>query len=187
MTTLGDLYQTIGGRLAPASAASDAGTAPLGRIQSDSRQIEPGDVFWALRGAHHDGAEFVGEAFHRGAAGAVVAAAVETPPNRWAIRVEDAQQALDAMGRLETPTIRRHGRRRDRQRGQDHHAADDPHGAASAARRHGQPAQLQQSRRRAAEHDGDGARARLRGAGTGRESSGRDRRRWPHCAGRTSA
>ena len=94
MTTLGDLYQTIGGRLAPASAASDAGTAPLGRIQSDSRQIEPGDVFWALRGAHHDGAEFVGEAFHRGAAGAVVAAAVETPPNRWAIRVEDAQQAL---------------------------------------------------------------------------------------------
>ena len=94
MSTLGELCKTIGGRLAPASAASDVENAPLGRIQSDSRQVDPGNVFWALRGARHDGAEFAGEAFARGAAGAVVAAAIETPPNRWAIRVEDTRHTL---------------------------------------------------------------------------------------------
>ncbi|MBC7097633.1 UDP-N-acetylmuramoyl-tripeptide--D-alanyl-D-alanine ligase [Candidatus Bipolaricaulota bacterium] len=38
----------------------------------DSRQVEPGQVFVALRGKRHDGHEFLAEAFSRGAVGALV-------------------------------------------------------------------------------------------------------------------
>ncbi len=43
----------------------------------DSRTLAPGDVFFALRGPHHDGHAFVGEAFAKGAAAAVVDRPVE--------------------------------------------------------------------------------------------------------------
>ena len=55
------------------------------------------------------------------------------------------------MGRLSSPPLYRHVDCRDRQRRQDHHPADDPHGAGHAAARHGQPAELQQSPGRALE------------------------------------
>lgn len=42
------------------------------RVEIDSRQVRPGDLFWALRGEHHDGHDFVVEAFRCGAIGAVV-------------------------------------------------------------------------------------------------------------------
>jgi len=41
-------------------------------VSSDSRQVEAGALFFALRGPRHDGHDFVVEALHRGAAGAVV-------------------------------------------------------------------------------------------------------------------
>jgi UDP-N-acetylmuramoyl-tripeptide--D-alanyl-D-alanine ligase len=59
-----------------------------------SRQVEQGEVFWALRGPRYDGVDFVDEAFSRGAAGAVVAKPVDVPENCWALRVDDPQQAL---------------------------------------------------------------------------------------------
>lgn len=45
----------------------------------DSRSVAPGDVFFALRGPHHDGHAFVGEALAKGAAAAVVEQPVEAP------------------------------------------------------------------------------------------------------------
>jgi UDP-N-acetylmuramoyl-tripeptide--D-alanyl-D-alanine ligase len=93
MPTLSDLSQTIGGRILAESAA-EAGAAPLGRIVIDSRQVTPGDVFWALRGRNHDGGEFAAEAFRRGAAGAVLGAAGGVPRGRWIIRVGDTAVAL---------------------------------------------------------------------------------------------
>ena len=68
--------------------------APLGPVESDSRKIEPGDVFWALRGPNHEGEDFIAEAFRRGAAGAVVARDVAAPDYHWIVRVDDTQQAL---------------------------------------------------------------------------------------------
>jgi UDP-N-acetylmuramoyl-tripeptide--D-alanyl-D-alanine ligase len=73
--TLADLCAATGARqaacgVAPPSRPSDV---LLGPIVSDSRAITPGDVFWALRGPNHRGEDFVGEAFRRGAIGAVVA------------------------------------------------------------------------------------------------------------------
>jgi UDP-N-acetylmuramoyl-tripeptide--D-alanyl-D-alanine ligase len=91
MATLQDLQQSIGGQWLPAPPKA---IQPLGRVGVDSRQVEPGEVFWALRGPRHDGAEFVAEAFSRGAVGAVVGRAVDVPHDRWALRVEDPQQAL---------------------------------------------------------------------------------------------
>ena len=42
------------------------------RISIDSRSLEPGDLFWAIRGETHDGHDFVDNAFDREAIAAVV-------------------------------------------------------------------------------------------------------------------
>ena len=67
METLFDLAQTTGGRILPQRRVKDAARTALGRIVTDSRQIESNDVFWALSGPNYDGACFVHEAIRRGA------------------------------------------------------------------------------------------------------------------------
>lgn len=42
------------------------------RVVIDSRQVEPGDVFWAIPGEQHDGHDFIAEAESRGAVCCVV-------------------------------------------------------------------------------------------------------------------
>jgi UDP-N-acetylmuramoyl-tripeptide--D-alanyl-D-alanine ligase len=68
-----------GGRV----VAGDA-QAPLSGAAIDSRAVRGGELFFAFAGAHSDGHRFVGDAFGRGAAGAVVqdlaAAARSWPP-----------------------------------------------------------------------------------------------------------
>ena len=44
METLHDLAQATGGRILPAHRIQDAALAALGRIVTDSRQVEPGDI-----------------------------------------------------------------------------------------------------------------------------------------------
>ncbi len=44
----------------------------LGPINTDSRNLEPGAIFWALHGERFDGHAFVNDAFERGAVAAVV-------------------------------------------------------------------------------------------------------------------
>ena len=94
METLHDLHQAIGGNLLPEDSSQDAAATSLGRIVTDSRQVQPGDVFWALKGSTHDGTIFAGEALRHGAAGAIVAAPVEVPQGRWVLQVEDTSRAL---------------------------------------------------------------------------------------------
>ena len=72
MMTLDDLQQAIGGQWLAAPPTRDAAAQRLGRVTIHSRQVEQGEVFWALRGPRYDGVDFVDEAFSRGAAGAVV-------------------------------------------------------------------------------------------------------------------
>ncbi len=120
MSTVGELCTAIGGRLLPEEAAC----APLGPVVSDSRRIEPGDVFWALCGPKYDGGQFTGEAFARGARGAVIInssplllgegtspasphpnplpkgeGTADVPEGRWAIRVDDTERALSDWAR----------------------------------------------------------------------------------------
>ena len=68
-------------------------TMPVRSISTDSRNVEPGAVFVALRGAHHDGHDHAADAVAEGA----VAALVEhgTHPNLVPrIHVEDTLEAL---------------------------------------------------------------------------------------------
>lgn len=66
----------------------------LSRVSIDSRTLEPGDLFWALRGAKHDGHGFVDEAWRRGAAACVVDRHHGVPANGPRIFVEDTARAL---------------------------------------------------------------------------------------------
>lgn len=62
----------------------------------DSRTIQPGDLFIALRGENHDGHNFVPDVLARGA----VAALVERPMDGAVLVVPDTQAALERLGTL---------------------------------------------------------------------------------------
>ena len=66
MITLADVLESLTG-IHPASA-----TARITGAEIDSRQVLPGMLFVALPGEHHDGHDFVGEAFETGARYALV-------------------------------------------------------------------------------------------------------------------
>ncbi len=62
----------------------------------DTRTIEPGDLFFALRGPHHDGHDHVAAAFAAGA----VAAIVERPSAGCTLQVADTQLALERLAAI---------------------------------------------------------------------------------------
>ena len=66
------------------------------RVSTDSRTIQPGDLFIALRGAKFDGGAFAAQALQQGAAG-VVLDRTQAPDIAAALRVDDTRLAL---GRL---------------------------------------------------------------------------------------
>jgi len=93
MSTVAELQSSIGGRLLGAVDAA-AAALPSGPVQSDSRQVAAGEVFWALRGPNYDGTDFAADAFKRGAVGAVVGRKVDVPEGCWAVTVDDTYAAL---------------------------------------------------------------------------------------------
>lgn len=64
-------------------------------VAFDSREVGLGDLFIALRGEATDGHRFIAKAFENGAAGAIVADAIDHPH----VRVADTMDALNALGR----------------------------------------------------------------------------------------
>jgi UDP-N-acetylmuramoyl-tripeptide--D-alanyl-D-alanine ligase len=97
--TIQQLQAAIGGELIAETAVCSAQPAMLGRVVVDSRQVKKGDLFWALNGTLHDGADFAGEAFSRGALGVVAGRAIEPPAGRFAIQVHDSLWALQWLAR----------------------------------------------------------------------------------------
>jgi len=67
----------------------------FGVVTSDSRALEPGALFVALRGERFDGHQFVPEALERGAAAALVARHVSVPLPQVVVR--DALEGLTAF------------------------------------------------------------------------------------------
>lgn len=65
-------------------------------ISTDTRSIRDGELFFALQGPNFDGRDYVGVARDAGAAGAVVAGAVEDASSQ--IVVDDAKAALGRFG-----------------------------------------------------------------------------------------
>lgn len=77
-----------------------AGGRDLTGVTLDSREVRPGDLFFAIRGERHDGHRFVSEALAAGAAGAVVARGFEAsapPAPAFLIRVADTTGALGEL------------------------------------------------------------------------------------------
>jgi len=81
----------------------DGVDAEVLRVSTDSRTIQPGDLFIALRGEKFDGGKFAAQALERGAAGVVLDAA-QAPGMTPALRVDDTRLAL---GRLAAAWRRR--------------------------------------------------------------------------------
>ncbi len=65
-------------------------------IAYDSRRVEAGDLFFALRGESSDGHDFLGAAFERGAVAAIVESAPTEPASadRPVVAVRDSRRAL---------------------------------------------------------------------------------------------
>ncbi|MCK4545944.1 MAG: UDP-N-acetylmuramoyl-L-alanyl-D-glutamate--2,6-diaminopimelate ligase [Candidatus Eisenbacteria sp.] len=66
-------------------------------IAYDSRAVNPGDVFFCLRGSRRDGHEFAAAALAAGAAVAVVDGDAALGPDQPVIRVPDARRAMAAV------------------------------------------------------------------------------------------
>ncbi len=85
---------------ATGGAGEGAGTASFGSYHTDSRDVLPGGLFFALKGAQMDGHKFVADAIRRGAAGVLVERAVPAPAGVARIRVEDSWRALYDLARM---------------------------------------------------------------------------------------
>lgn len=92
--TLDALATAMAGRV-----VGPAGAAATG-ISIDSRTIQPGEAFFAIKGDLHDGHDFVAKALERGAAFAVVAEArlADLPSDGRYVAVDDVLAALVRLG-----------------------------------------------------------------------------------------
>lgn len=92
MFSVGEIAAIVRGQLVVESAETP------GRIVHDSRCIEDGDLFVALRGMQTDGHAFLDEAFQRGACGAILSDRSRAPKSaRGLIVVVDPLAALQTL------------------------------------------------------------------------------------------
>jgi UDP-N-acetylmuramoyl-tripeptide--D-alanyl-D-alanine ligase len=98
--------------LAQAQAAIDARPAGTGTlpamllVQTDTRTLEPGATFLALRGERYDGHDYLAEAFARGAACAIVDDSANVPDGAAALVVDNTLRAYLALGKLARHNVR---------------------------------------------------------------------------------
>ncbi|MEE8370171.1 MAG: UDP-N-acetylmuramoyl-tripeptide--D-alanyl-D-alanine ligase, partial [Dehalococcoidia bacterium] len=94
MLTVADVRKGTSGVLVGSGGPAQA---TFGRAVIDSRQVRPGDLFFALRGEHRDGHDFVAQAIAAGATGAVVERPIEVPTDAAIIQVSDSLEALQHL------------------------------------------------------------------------------------------
>ncbi|MBU24294.1 MAG: UDP-N-acetylmuramoyl-tripeptide--D-alanyl-D-alanine ligase [Acidobacteria bacterium] len=94
--------EEIAGALDGALVAGQ-GAEPLGPVSIDTRTLDEGDLFFAVRGERFDGHDFVDRAVERGARGVVVSDRARIPavtPDRTVVLVvHDTVNALQALAR----------------------------------------------------------------------------------------
>jgi UDP-N-acetylmuramoyl-tripeptide--D-alanyl-D-alanine ligase len=76
----------------------------------DTRTIDPGDTYVAIKGEHHDGHDFIPEAIEKGAAGVVTEQDVDAPDEVEVTRVDDSigyltEQATKKISRLDPDIV----------------------------------------------------------------------------------
>lgn len=74
-----------------------ASAPPIRCVCTDSRDIKPDSVFFAIPGDHFDGHDYVNDAFDKGAVVAIVDREITPPAGKFIIEVPDVRKAL---GRL---------------------------------------------------------------------------------------
>lgn len=97
--TFGQLLESLAGQVI--AFRGDPGAPVLG-VSHDSREIEPGDIYIALRGQRWDGHRFIADAISRGAVGAIVEGRSNldlVPPGVPAVAV---QRSRDIMASVAT-------------------------------------------------------------------------------------
>jgi UDP-N-acetylmuramoyl-tripeptide--D-alanyl-D-alanine ligase len=88
------VLEATGGR-----ASAPARELVLTSVSIDSRTLEPGALFVAIRGKQFDGHDFLAQARARGARAALVEREIEAPTGLVLVRVPDTTQALAALAR----------------------------------------------------------------------------------------
>jgi UDP-N-acetylmuramoyl-tripeptide--D-alanyl-D-alanine ligase len=83
---------------ATAGRAEGGGTPELRSVSIDSRTLEPGALFAAIRGDNLDGHDYVAKAFQAGAGAALVADDAKLETTGTLIRVPDTLEALNLLG-----------------------------------------------------------------------------------------
>ncbi len=91
--SLSDIAEMTSGRLIN---CSEDFTVPAARISSDTRKINHGDIFIALKGENFDGADFIPAAIEKGASAVITARENGDIPT---VLVENTQTALAAAAR----------------------------------------------------------------------------------------
>lgn len=90
---LSQIAEWCGGRLAGPSVMTS------GIISKDTRTINTGDVYLALRGENHDGNAFAAQAAEKGACAAIMDNEAAVPPGLPVVLVPDALEALHNLAR----------------------------------------------------------------------------------------
>jgi UDP-N-acetylmuramoyl-tripeptide--D-alanyl-D-alanine ligase len=90
MMRLSEAAQAVSGRMVGNDVTFDA-------VSSDSRAIQPGDLFVALRGERFDGHDFATDCLQRGAAAAMVDAAWKAGEAAPLLVVEDTRLAMGTL------------------------------------------------------------------------------------------
>ena len=80
----------------------------FGKVQFNSKDIEKGDIFIALKGGARDGHEFVLDAFARGASLAIVSEEIKNAPANKLIKVEDTFEALQSLAEYKRQNSKAH-------------------------------------------------------------------------------
>jgi UDP-N-acetylmuramoyl-tripeptide--D-alanyl-D-alanine ligase len=80
----------------PGGSLVGDGDVAVARVHSDSRTLQPGDLFVALKGERFDANEFLAEAQGKGAV-AAIAHRGKLPPGLAGIEVDDTKQALGSL------------------------------------------------------------------------------------------
>ncbi|HKX79492.1 MAG TPA: Mur ligase domain-containing protein, partial [Novosphingobium sp.] len=88
--------------IARAVRGTASGDFTVSGVEIDSRDVEPGDLFFALKGEATDGHRFVEMALRNGAAAAVVERPVDGPH----ILVRDTAEALEALAAAARERVR---------------------------------------------------------------------------------
>ena len=99
--TIGEIVTAMGGK------SLGADSAPVGAFSIDSRSLEPGEGFIAIRGPNRDGHGYVVPALEAGAACAVVNDTFPSGDEERLVRVADTFVALNDLGRAGRARVER--------------------------------------------------------------------------------